>query len=222
MQSPEERIAAPPSAGPIYRLRLYVAGQTPKSVLAFTNLKQICEEHLLGRYEIEIIDLRQDPQLAHGDQILAVPTLARRLRNRSRNHRRSIEYGTGPRRARPAPAQMTTPTTERNVRALFEQAARRDERYALRLYVTGMTARSTRAIENLRAICDEYLDGRYDLEVVDICQQPVLTKGEQIIAAPTLIKKLPLPMRRIIGDMSNRERVLLGLDLVRLPGGQAE
>ena len=79
MQSPDTRIAAPPSAGPVYRLRLYVAGQTPKSVLAFTNLKQICEEHLLGRYEIEIIDLRQNPQLAHGDQILAVPTLVRRL-----------------------------------------------------------------------------------------------------------------------------------------------
>ena len=89
------------------------------------------------------------------------------------------------------------------------------ERYILRLYVTGMTARSSRAVSNLRAICDEYLKGQYDLEVIDIYQQPVLTKGEQIIAAPTLIKKLPLPMRRIIGDMSNRERVLLGLDLIR-------
>ena len=79
MQSPEERLDAPPSIGPIYQLRLYIAGQTPKSVLAFANLKQICEEHLSGRYEIEIIDLRQDPQLAHGDQILAVPTLVRRL-----------------------------------------------------------------------------------------------------------------------------------------------
>ena len=109
------------------------------------------------------------------------------------------------------------PPTDPNVRALFDQAARSDERYILRLYVTGMTARSARAIENLRAICDEYLDGRYDLEVVDIYQQPVLTRGEQIIAAPTLIKKLPLPMRRIIGDMSNRERVLIGLDLVAAP-----
>ena len=89
------------------------------------------------------------------------------------------------------------------------------ERYVLRLYITGMTPRSARAVRNLQAICDEYLEGRYDLEVIDIYQQPVLTKGEQIIAAPTLIKKLPLPMRRIIGDMSNRERVLLGLDLVR-------
>jgi circadian clock protein KaiB len=107
----------------------------------------------------------------------------------------------------------------RSVRAAFERAAQAPsvERYVLRLYVTGMTARSARAVKNLQAICNEYLEGRYDLEVIDIYQQPVLTKGEQIIAAPTLIKKLPLPMRRIIGDMSNRERVLLGLDLVRAP-----
>ena len=75
-----EDLTHTPSADPkAYVLRLYVAGQTPKSVLAFNNLKQICEEHLQGRYEIEIIDLRKDPQLAHGDQILAVPTLVRRL-----------------------------------------------------------------------------------------------------------------------------------------------
>jgi circadian clock protein KaiB len=91
------------------------------------------------------------------------------------------------------------------------------ERYVLRLYVTGMTPRSTRAVKNLQAICDEYLKGRYDLEVIDIYQRPVLTRGEQIVAAPTLIKKLPLPIRRIIGDMSNRDRVLLGLDLLRAP-----
>jgi circadian clock protein KaiB len=78
MQSSENR-AAPSSVRQTYRLRLYVAGQTPKSVLAFANLKQICEEHLQGHYEIEVIDLRQDPQLASGDQILAVPTLVRRL-----------------------------------------------------------------------------------------------------------------------------------------------
>lgn len=88
------------------------------------------------------------------------------------------------------------------------------ERYVLRLYVTGMTPRSSRAVKNLQSICAEYLDGRYDLEVIDLYQQPVLAKGEQIIAAPTLVKRLPLPVRRIIGDMSNRERVLLGLDLL--------
>jgi circadian clock protein KaiB len=104
----------------------------------------------------------------------------------------------------------------RHDRATLERDAQTPPvgRYILRLYVTGMTPRSARAVANLRTICDEYLEGQYDLEVIDIYQQPVLTKGEQIIAAPTLIKKLPLPMRRIIGDMSNRERVLLGLDLV--------
>jgi circadian clock protein KaiB len=106
-----------------------------------------------------------------------------------------------------------------DLREAFKEAAQAplSDRYVLRLYVTGMTPRSARAVKNLQAICDEYLDGRYDLEVVDIYQQPVLAVGEQIIAAPTLIKKLPLPMRRIIGDMSNRERVLLGLDLVMNP-----
>ena len=80
-----------------------------------------------------------------------------------------------------------------------------------------MTPRSMQAIKNLQAICDEYLDGRYELDVIDIYQQPVLAKGEQIVAAPTLIRKLPLPIRRLVGDMSERERVLIGLDLVRVP-----
>ena len=94
------------------------------------------------------------------------------------------------------------------------------QQYVLRLYVTGMTARSSRAVNNLRAICEVDLEGHYVLEVIDIYQQPILTKGEQIVAAPTLLKKLPLPARRIIGDMSNRDRVLLGLDLV-MPGHAA-
>lgn len=91
-----------------------------------------------------------------------------------------------------------SPLNPSNIRSTFERAATTPsaDRYVLRLYVTGMTPRSARAVNNLRAICDEYLEGRYDLEVIDIYQQPVLTKGEQIIAAPTLIKKLPLPMRR--------------------------
>ena len=111
-----------------------------------------------------------------------------------------------------------------DLHATFERAASASpaNRYVLRLYVTGMTPRSARAVKNLQAICDEFLAGRYDLEVIDIYQQPVLTRGEQIIAAPTLIKKLPLPMRRIIGDMSNRDRVLLGLDLVLAPGQAAD
>lgn len=89
-----------------------------------------------------------------------------------------------------------------------------DERYVLRLYVTGVTARSVRAIENMKAICEEYLHGRYDLEIIDIYKQPALAKGEQIIAAPTLVRKLPLPLRRFVGDLSQKECVLLGLDLI--------
>jgi len=92
-------------------------------------------------------------------------------------------------------------------------AARANTYYVLRLYVTGTTSQSTRAISNIRKICEEHLQGRYELEVVDISQHPTLAIGEQIIAAPTLIKKLPLPLRRFIGDMSRTERILLGLDL---------
>jgi circadian clock protein KaiB len=87
------------------------------------------------------------------------------------------------------------------------------DKYILRLYITGATMRSALAITNLKKICDEYLEGRYELEVIDLYQMPSLAKDEQIIAAPTLIKKLPLPFRRIIGDMSNKEKVLMGLDL---------
>lgn len=88
-----------------------------------------------------------------------------------------------------------------------------EEKYVLRLYITGITPKSTRAILNIKKICEENLKGRYELEVIDIYQQPLLAKDQQIIAAPTLIKKLPLPLRRLIGDMSDKERILVGLDL---------
>jgi circadian clock protein KaiB len=88
------------------------------------------------------------------------------------------------------------------------------EKYVLQLYVTGMTPKSIKAIENIRKICEENLQGRYELEVIDIYQQPEYAKKEEILAAPTLIKKLPLPLRKFIGDMSNKEKILIGLDLV--------
>ena len=87
------------------------------------------------------------------------------------------------------------------------------DRYVLRLYVAGQTPKSVHAIANIKKICEENLNGRYVLDVIDLYQQPQLAQGEQIIAVPTLIKKLPPPLRRIIGDMSNTERVLVGLDL---------
>ena len=89
------------------------------------------------------------------------------------------------------------------------------ERYIFRLYVTGMTPRSTQAFAAIKALCEEHLQGRYDLEVIDIYQHPQLAKDEQIIAVPTLVKELPAPLRRLIGDLSDTERVLLGLDLRR-------
>jgi circadian clock protein KaiB len=89
--------------------------------------------------------------------------------------------------------------------------------YVLRLFVAGMTSRSTRAVANIRAICEEHLPGAYDLEVVNLYEQPALAAGEQIIAAPTCVKELPLPARRVIGDMSNSTRVLEGLDMLSHP-----
>jgi circadian clock protein KaiB len=87
------------------------------------------------------------------------------------------------------------------------------DHFVLRLYVTGATARSRRAIANLRQICEQHLSDRYDLEVIDLYQRPELAAGEQLIAAPTLVKRLPLPLRRLVGDLSDQQRVMAGLDL---------
>lgn len=97
----------------------------------------------------------------------------------------------------------------------YEKAAAKRDRakYVLRLYITGMTPKSAQAIANVQKLCEKHLAGRFDLEVIDIYQQPKLAKGEQIIATPTLIKKLPLPLRKLIGDMSDTERFLVGIDL---------
>jgi circadian clock protein KaiB len=96
-------------------------------------------------------------------------------------------------------------------------------RYVLRLYVTGLTPRSARAIENMRRICEDHLAGRYDLEVIDIYQRPEAAREVQLIAAPTLVKLLPEPLRKIIGDLSDENRVLQGLDLLtRVDGGAPE
>ena len=97
----------------------------------------------------------------------------------------------------------------------FEEALARleAESYVLRLYVVGMTERSRAAIRNITAICEEHLRERYTLEVVDLYQHPVLHEGDEILAAPTLIKQLPLPLRTFIGDLSDTERILVGLQI---------
>ena len=96
--------------------------------------------------------------------------------------------------------------------ALKENALRR-ARYILRLYVTGSSHRSLRAVYNLKKICEEYLPDDYDLEVIDIYKDPAAAREEQIIAAPTLVKKLPSPIRKFVGDMSNTEKILVGLEV---------
>lgn len=89
----------------------------------------------------------------------------------------------------------------------------RQGKYVLRLYVSGSTLKSALAVENIKRICEQHLKNRYDLKVIDIYQQPNLARDEQIVAVPTLIKRFPPPLRRLIGDLSNSKRVLFGLDL---------
>ena len=88
-----------------------------------------------------------------------------------------------------------------------------DETFLLRLYVAGQTPKCIRAFANLKRICEEYLAGRYHIEMIDLLQNPQLARGDQILAVPTLVRRLPEPIKKIIGDLSNTERVLVGLDL---------
>ncbi len=94
-----------------------------------------------------------------------------------------------------------------------ETADRTGATFVLRLYIASLTPRSMAAIRSVKEVCEKHLHDRYELEIIDIYEHPSQARGEQIVAAPTLIKKLPLPLRRLIGDMANEERVLVGLDL---------
>jgi circadian clock protein KaiB len=108
-------------------------------------------------------------------------------------------------------------TTPKSFPAL---AAQEQPIWELRLYVAGQTAKSLAAFANLKRLCDEHLAGRYVIEIVDLLETPQLAEGEQIVALPTLVRKLPVPMRRIVGDLSNTERTLVGLQLrPRPPSG---
>jgi circadian clock protein KaiB len=108
-------------------------------------------------------------------------------------------------------------TKLRDATGVFEEALKRKTlrraKYILRLYVTGSTGRSLRAVHNLKKICEEHLPNEYDLEVIDIYSDPEAARAEQIIAAPTLVRKLPLPIRKFVGDLSNTQKVLVGLDI---------
>jgi circadian clock protein KaiB len=112
--------------------------------------------------------------------------------------------------ARPKPAKKAKPAK-----------ATKGERWNLRLYVAGQTPRSITAFTNLKKLCEERLAGRYAIEVVDLIKQPQLAQGDQIVAIPTLVRKLPEPIKRIVGDLSNIERVLVGMDLQATPNPAA-
>lgn len=109
---------------------------------------------------------------------------------------------------------MVDHSAQDTLQAFEEKLAAGDNAHIiLSLYITGITPKSTRAIKNIKSICEHHLKGRYQLEVIDIYQQPELAQQEQIVAAPTLIKQLPLPLRKLIGDMSDESRVLAGLGI---------
>ncbi len=124
--------------------------------------------------------------------------------------RRKLEAG-----ARPEKLSSVSKRESDEARRGLEEAAQDQlaQSYVLRLYITGTTPASTRAVGQVRSICEEYLHGRYELQVIDIYQMPALAKDHQIIATPTLIKVLPAPLRRFIGDLSKAEKILFGLDL---------
>ncbi|MES2693032.1 MAG: circadian clock KaiB family protein [Verrucomicrobiota bacterium] len=127
---------------------------------------------------------------------------------------------TQPKSRKALPKTKSSPKVAPSRTTAFEKILRKTankERYELKLYVAGTSPRSGQAIANVRSLCDEYLPSRYDLEVIDIYQQPAVAVSEQIVAAPTLIKKLPAPSRRMIGDLSNRNKILVGLNIVAGP-----
>ena len=102
---------------------------------------------------------------------------------------------------------------EKTRRAAKRPAAKKGKAWALRLYVAGQTPKSLAALANLKALCETHLQGLYEIEVIDLLENPQLARGDQIVAIPTLVRKLPPPLRKIIGDLSNTERVLVGLDV---------
>jgi circadian clock protein KaiB len=112
---------------------------------------------------------------------------------------------------------MTEPT--RTKHSGDGASGQEEKQWELRLYVAGQTPNSLKAFENLKKICEEHLAGQYRIEVIDLIENPTLARGDQILAVPTLVRKLPEPVKKIIGDLSNTERVLVGLDL-RPVGGK--
>ena len=114
------------------------------------------------------------------------------------------------------PAEDEAPSTDAPL-PVDPQPARGDDVFVFSLFIAGMSPRSRRAVANITKLCDRYLAGRCELQIIDVYQQPQLAQEEQLVAAPTLVKKLPLPLRRFIGDLSDTDRILVRLDIRRRP-----
>jgi circadian clock protein KaiB len=179
------------AAAKLWQLRLYVMDSTPKSLTAFANLKKFCESHLKGRYRITVIDLVKQPQLAKGDQILAIPTVVRKLPKPVRTI-----LATFPTPSACSSAWICALPINRDERRENKQnpphekalATRSKDKYVLRLFVAGATARSRQAVLRVRQLCEAELKDNCKLEVIDIYQQPKLARENQIVATPTLIR----------------------------------
>lgn len=117
------------------------------------------------------------------------------------------------------PKKPFAPKASGKPKAKSAQNVEKDDRWNLRLYVAGQTPKSLSAFSNLKRICEEHLAGRYNIEVIDLLKQPQLAQGDQIVALPTLVRKLPEPIKRIVGDLSSTERVIVGMDLRSMTNG---
>ena len=141
-------------------------------------------------------------------------TSADRKKQSAARNRRESSHAMKLRGAVKSRGKRVVEATRAQARAVVgAESTQETPRWDLRLYIAGETDRSRAAIENLRRICELYLDSDYTVEVVDLLKNPGLARGDQIVALPTLVRKIPVPMRKIIGDLSNTERVLVGLDL---------
>ena len=197
-----------------WHLRLYVAGQSPKSLQAFANLKRLCEEYLTGRYEIEIVDLITNPKLARSDDILAIPTLVRRLPAPLRKvigDLSNVERVLIGLSLRPTPREVASSSPARL--KLAGSVGTDIPWHDFTLYVNGASELSSRAIINARRMCDTYLTGRYALSVVDLNEPTAAAASGRVVAAPTLIKNQPLPPRKLFGDLSDMNHVLEALEI---------
>ena len=193
-----------------WELRLYIAGQTPKSILALKNITKYCEEYLSGQYSIEIIDLLKNPQLAEGDQIFAIPTLVRKFPEPLRkiigdlSNEEKVLVGLN---IRPV-ISNTRKMSKKNKTEIVVEG-----KLVLKLYVSGMSPKSMQAIENINRLCAEYLENSFDLEIIDLYKHPELAAEQQIVFSPSLIKRLPLPKKTLVGTFSDTEKVIKGLGI---------